>query len=78
MTLVIPKHLEQRLEILSKQQGKSEQELLELMLEKMLAETTPKKRYNRRSIGMGNSGIGDLSERVDELAFPTILLEHDA
>lgn len=78
MTLVIPKHLEQRLEILSKQQGKSEQELLELMLEKMLAETTPTKRYNRRSIGMGKSGIGDLSERVDELAFAANVLEHRA
>jgi hypothetical protein len=78
MTLVIPKHLEQRLEILSKQQGKSEQELLELMLETMLAETTPKKRHNRRSIGMGKSGIGDLSERIDELAFPANVLEYRA
>jgi hypothetical protein len=78
MTLVIPKHLEQRLEILSKQQGKSEQELLELMLETMLAETTPTKRHNRRSIGMGKSGIGDLSERIDELAFPANVLEYRA
>ncbi len=78
MTLMIPKHLEKRLEMLSKQQGKSEQELLEMLLEKLLVEETlPKKRYNRLSIGMGNSGIGDLSGRVDELAFPTNLFGHD-
>jgi hypothetical protein len=67
MTLHLPPHLEQRLESLSQQLGKSEQVVLEEMLEEALPKVLPK--YRRTSIGMGNSGLGDLSERVDELLF---------
>jgi hypothetical protein len=67
MTLHLPPHLEQRLEFLSQQLGKSEQVVLEEMLETALPKVAPK--YKRASIGMGNSGLGNLSERVDELLF---------
>ncbi len=67
MNLHLPPHLERRLESLSQQLGKSEQVVLEEVLEKVLPKAPPK--YKRTSIGMGNSGLGDLSERVDELLF---------
>ena len=67
MILHLPPHLEQRLEFLSQQLGKSEQVVLEEMLETALPKVVP--RYKRASIGMGNSGLGNLSERVDELLF---------
>jgi hypothetical protein len=67
MDLHLPTHLEQRLEQLSKQLGKSEQVVLEEMLESILPK--PVNTYNRTSIGMGDSGLGNLSERVDELLF---------
>jgi hypothetical protein len=67
MNLHLPPHLERRLESLSQQLGKSEQVVLEEMLEKVLPKSS--KTYKRTSIGMGNSGVGDLSERVDELLF---------
>jgi hypothetical protein len=67
MTLHLPPDLEQRLEYLSQQLGKPEQVVLEEMLETALPKVVPK--YKRASIGMGNSGIGNLSERVDELLF---------
>ncbi len=66
MNLHLPPHLEQRLELLSQQLGKSEQIVLEEMLEKVLP-ALPK--YKRTSIGMGKSRLGNLSERVDELLF---------
>lgn len=37
------------------------------MLNSALPKVAPK--YKRASIGMGHSGFGDLSERVDELLF---------
>lgn len=66
MNFHLPPHLEQRLDSLSQQLGKSKQVALEEMLEKALP-ALPK--YKRTSIGMGNSGLGNLSERVNELLF---------
>jgi hypothetical protein len=67
MKLHLPPHLEKRLESFSQQLGKSKQVVLEEVLEKVLPKALPK--YKRTSIGMGDSGLGDLSEHVDELLF---------
>jgi hypothetical protein len=66
MTLEVSPELEQRLKLHSLRQGKSEHQLLEEILQQALPEIAPKK---RDWIGMGRSGRGDLSERIDELLF---------
>ena len=60
MTLHLPPQLEQRLEALAHQLGKSEQLVLEEILEAALP--APTQKYKRLSIGLGRSNPGDLSE----------------
>ena len=67
MILQLPTHLEQRLVQLAKERGQPQEQVIEDFLEQMLAPEP--KQYRRASIGMGNSGIGSLSARVDELLF---------
>lgn len=71
-TLHLPPHLEQRLEALAQQLGKSEQLILKEMLEAALP--APAQKYKRLSIGLGRSNFGDLSERVEVVAQLKIIL----
>jgi hypothetical protein len=66
MTLHVSPELERRLKLHSLRQGKSENQLLEEILQQALPEVAPKQ---RDWIGIGRSGRGDLSERIDELLF---------
>ena len=72
MTLHLPPHLEQRLEALAQQLGKSEQLILKEMLEAALP--APTQKYKRLSIGLRRSNFGDLSERVEVVAQLKIIL----
>lgn len=67
MTLQVSKELEERLKFHSSQQGISEAELLEEILQKALPE--PASRKKREWIGMVAIDPIDLSERVDELLY---------
>jgi hypothetical protein len=69
MTLHVPNHLEQRLKAISAAEGKTEQEMLEEILLQALMHKTKKQKVRQSWVGIAESGIGDLSERVDELLF---------
>lgn len=66
MSLVLPKQLEQQIEALDHE----EQALLIQTIEAFLARETPEKPREIPSwVGIGASGRGDLSQRIDELLF---------
>ncbi len=65
MTLHVPIHLEQKLKDASVVHGKTEQQMLEELLAQALSVVKPRRSW----VGLGASGIGDLSERIDELLF---------
>ncbi len=65
MALHVPTHLEQKLKDASLVHGKTEQKMLEELLAQALTITKPQRSW----VGLGASGIGDLSERIDELLF---------
>lgn len=67
MTVQVPADLERQLKAHSREQGKTEQQLLEEILRQALGQTNVSKR--RSWVGLAKSGVGDLSERVDELLF---------
>lgn len=69
MTLHVPNHLEQRLKAISAAEGKTEQEMLEELLLQALMFKTKKQKVRQSWTGIAASGIGDLSERIDELLF---------
>ena len=67
MTLQISPDLERRLKAYSKHQGETEQQVLEKLLNRVLPDqfVTPRHAW----VGIGQSDVTDLSERVDELLF---------
>ncbi len=76
MTLHVPNHLEQRLKAISAAEGKTEQEMLEELLLQALMLKTKKPKVRQSWAGIAASGIGDLSERIDELLFAESPLGH--
>ncbi len=64
MTLQVPQNLSNRLKEFALARGQSEQAVLEQILAEALLPS-----ITRTWVGIGESGIGDLSERVDELLF---------
>jgi hypothetical protein len=69
MTWQVPKHLEEQLKMLSRERGKTEEELLEGLVEEGLQDAITTEPHRRQWIGMASSGVGNLSQRVDELLF---------
>ena len=69
MTVQVPADLERQLAAHSREQGKTEQQLLEEILRQALGQTNVSKPKRRSWVGLAESGVGDLSERVDELLF---------
>ena len=69
MTVQVPSDLEQRLKAYSDRRGQTQQQALEEILRQVLGQTDASKPKRRSWIGLANSGVGDLSERVDELLF---------
>lgn len=67
MTLQISPDLERRLKAYSEGQGKTEQQALEELLNQVLPNKFAVPRH--AWVGIGESDVTDLSERVDELLF---------
>ena len=67
MTLRVPPDLERRLKAYSAHQGKTEQQALEELLNSVLPDKFAAPRH--AWVGIGQSDVTDLSERVDELLF---------
>jgi hypothetical protein len=69
MTVQVPSDLEQQLKAYSSQRGKNEEQALEEILRQALGQTGASKPKRRSWVGLAKSGVGDLSERIDELLF---------
>jgi plasmid stability protein len=69
MTVGVPSDLEQQLKVYSSQRGKTEEQALEEILRQALGQDDASKPERRSWVALANSGVGDLSERVNELLF---------
>jgi hypothetical protein len=63
-TIYLPEETEIALQEIAKQNGKTLSEIIQEMVKEY---SLTKKKLLPKCVGMGNSGMFDLSERVDEL-----------